>query len=111
MIPGIQIKLSPLDICRQGSGAHSGKTLCSARGCLCRRVLPDESKNTPTTGTGVEDPWTSRRDLLVQHYHFVEVAGTVVEEGVEVKLLPLVMYAGEGLVLVNGKMLSASVVE
>jgi len=53
----------------------------------------------------------SHCDLLVQHYHFIEVAGTVVEEGIEVKLLLLVMYAGEGLVLVNGKMLSASVVE
>jgi|SRR6266850_1476854 len=111
MIPGIQIKLLLLDICRQGSGTHSDKTLCSAQGCLCRQVLPAESKITPTTGTGVEDPWMSCHNLLVQHYHCVKVAGVVVEKGVKVKLLPLVMYAGKGLVLVNGKMLSASVVE
>ncbi|KAI9453572.1 nucleotide-diphospho-sugar transferase [Lactarius psammicola] len=63
-------------------------------------------KNAP--GTGADDPETSRRDLLAQHRRFLEAAGAVVKDGVEIELSPLVTYAGEGLAPVKGKTFTRS---
>ncbi|TFY73642.1 hypothetical protein EWM64_g10372 [Hericium alpestre] len=63
-------------------------------------------KNAP--GTGSDDPETSRRDLLSQHRRFLERAGAVVKDGVEIEISPLVTYAGEGLEAVKGKTFTRS---
>ncbi|CAG8565318.1 1460_t:CDS:2 [Ambispora leptoticha] len=60
-------------------------------------------KNAP--GTGVDDPETSRRDIINQHIRFVERAGGKVVAGdgesstdlLNFEISPLVTYAGEGL--------------
>jgi len=63
-------------------------------------------KNAP--GTGSDDPETSRRDLLNQHRRFLEGAGAIVKEGVDIELSPVVTYAGEGLESVKGKIFTKS---
>jgi len=57
-------------------------------------------KNAP--GTGVDDPQTSRRDLLAQQKRWLEANGAKVAEGAEVEVGPKVTYAGEGLEKVKG---------
>lgn len=63
-------------------------------------------KNAP--GTGSDDPDTSRRDLLAQQRRFLQKAGAVVPEDVDIEISPLVSYAGEGLSSVRGKTFSRS---
>ena len=63
-------------------------------------------KNAP--GTKADNPETSRRDLLAQQRRFLEAAGAVFKENVEIELSPSVTYAGEGLESVKGKTFSKS---
>ncbi|CAG8651678.1 5222_t:CDS:2 [Funneliformis mosseae] len=62
-------------------------------------------KNAP--GTGVDDPDTSKKDIINQHVKFVEKAGGKVVPGDGDQLIfeisPLISYAGEGLERLNGK--------
>ncbi|CAG8542295.1 9091_t:CDS:2 [Acaulospora colombiana] len=63
-------------------------------------------KNAP--GTGVDDPGTSRKDIIDQHVRFVERANGKVESGetsetLNFEISPLVSYAGDGLEELNGK--------
>lgn len=58
-------------------------------------------KNAP--GTKSDNSETSRRDLLAQQKRFLEKAGAVVPESVEIELSPMLTYTGEGLEVVKGK--------
>lgn len=63
-------------------------------------------KNAPNTG--VDDPQTSRRDLLNLHRGWLEAAGATLAEGVEVEVSPLVSYGGEGLEKIKGRKFESS---
>lgn len=63
-------------------------------------------KNAP--GAAADTPQTSRRDLLAQQRRFLEAAGAIVSEGVEIELSPLITYAGEGLETIKGKTFTKS---
>lgn len=63
-------------------------------------------KNAP--GTKSDNPETSRRDLLAQQKRWLVNAGAKVEEGVDIEVNPLLSYAGEGLSLLNGKIITKS---
>ena len=67
-------------------------------------VLPVEE----CAGTGMDDPQTSRHDLLAQHRGFLEASDVTVCEGVVIELSLLVTYAGEGLAPVKGKTFTRS---
>jgi UDP-N-acetylglucosamine/UDP-N-acetylgalactosamine diphosphorylase len=60
------------------------------------------------SGTGSDDPDTSRRDLLTQHRRFLEQAGATLQEGVDIEVSPRLSYAGEGLGCVKGKTFTRS---
>ncbi|KAI5118265.1 hypothetical protein M0805_008199 [Coniferiporia weirii] len=63
-------------------------------------------KNAP--GAQADTPATSRRDLLAQQRRFLERAGAVLADDVEIELSPLLTYAGEGLESVKGKKFTRS---
>ncbi|KIJ53494.1 hypothetical protein M422DRAFT_222153 [Sphaerobolus stellatus SS14] len=60
------------------------------------------------SGTGSDDPETSRRDLLSQQKRFLIAAGAKVEDGVDIEVSPHVSYAGDGLEAVKGKTFTKS---
>jgi UDP-N-acetylglucosamine/UDP-N-acetylgalactosamine diphosphorylase len=55
------------------------------------------------SGTGADDPETSRRDLLAEQKRWLIEAGVTFAEGVEVELSPKISYAGEGLDSLKGQ--------
>lgn len=63
-------------------------------------------KNAP--GSKTDGPETSRRDLLAQQKRWLVGNGAQVGEEVEVEVLPVVTYAGEGLEWVKGKKFAKS---
>jgi UDP-N-acetylglucosamine/UDP-N-acetylgalactosamine diphosphorylase len=76
----------------------------------CLEVARDREfsplKNGP--GTKVDNPETSRRDVLAESARWLRVAGASPEHDVEVS--PLTSYAGEGLTAFAGKVIAAGTV-
>ncbi|KAL7939609.1 UDP-N-acetylglucosamine pyrophosphorylase [Trichoderma chlorosporum] len=62
------------------------------------------------SGTGQDDPETSKADIMAQGLKWVQAAGaTVIQDG-GIEVSPLISYGGEGLEHLNGKTIKAPAV-
>lgn len=89
----------------EGARTEEFSPLKVSLNCL-RKTVKSRSRslflfqNAPNTG--VDDPQTSRRDILAQMTRFLSAAGAKVAEGSEIEVSPVVTYEGEGLEAVRG---------